>query len=585
MRVVLDAPAQAEPLDKRAVLCRQLRFIRPDTDDEVAIVSGYSSSYDGGQGTFVWNSQSTTSIDEGIVFGSGPLGRWRRVWDQRTVNVNWFGVDRTGVLDVTIQMRRAIAACPVGGIVQLGNGTHSVTSQLTCSAHMTIQGMMAGSGGGTHSISTLIRYDGPTNLAVTASIIAMKGGSTLKDLRVGISAGRRMYAGIGFNGPETITTPTAVLFERVGVEGFAGTPSASGSMDYGWTIGVSGSTGNFENIIWERCQVLQTMRAGVLVQTGQPFNLEMRHMVFANYGLTSGLFPGSGSFSFGTAVQWSSNSEPVFGALTMNNPVFSYVAEAINFRYVCNFMSIRDADAEGLLRLITKELSGLSVDTGPINVVGGRYVPTALGTPAYRQDGTVHIPAEDHRFIVNRWGSPLNMVGVNMSVGAGAFSGSRNLHIEVGDNTPVNLTGCSFDTPDPVRRLNTFDLPNGGTHVHGCRYWTTGSYVTLRVPERDGSDCWPFLWVHTGTSRTGSVTLPKTELGTGKSFVGGGFTDYDVWMHPVGHTGSPPDGAFRTHVRSGSLKTTSFDALFDEAPGVGNTVTFNVRIGLRSLWP
>lgn len=65
-----------------------------------AILLGYYTPGDGGGGTFYWDNTSTATANNGTIFAvTGVVtGRWLRDYQNRTVDVKWFGAKNTGVV-------------------------------------------------------------------------------------------------------------------------------------------------------------------------------------------------------------------------------------------------------------------------------------------------------------------------------------------------------------------------------------------------------------------------------------------------------------------------------------------------------
>ncbi len=62
------------------------------TSNGSAFVRGKSTSGDGGEGVFLWDSSSTETPNEATIIESTVIttGRWKRVIEEK-VNVRWFG--------------------------------------------------------------------------------------------------------------------------------------------------------------------------------------------------------------------------------------------------------------------------------------------------------------------------------------------------------------------------------------------------------------------------------------------------------------------------------------------------------------
>lgn len=84
-------------------------FPVPTTDGLTMQVLGYSSEGDGGGGIFFWNASSTATADGATIVlptGYAGTGRWLRLFEG-TVNVLWWGADKTGTNDSSTAIQNA----------------------------------------------------------------------------------------------------------------------------------------------------------------------------------------------------------------------------------------------------------------------------------------------------------------------------------------------------------------------------------------------------------------------------------------------------------------------------------------------
>jgi hypothetical protein len=80
-------------------------------DNDVAIVSGYHKTADGGGGMFRWEADRIRGEDNGLIFKSAfaQQGRWVRMFDENSpVNVRWFGAVGDGKIDDHRVIQKAI---------------------------------------------------------------------------------------------------------------------------------------------------------------------------------------------------------------------------------------------------------------------------------------------------------------------------------------------------------------------------------------------------------------------------------------------------------------------------------------------
>lgn len=97
---------------------------------EACELLGYSAAGDGGGGTFYWSLGDSTPANGGTIAGSSFLGRWRRLMDDNTVNVRWFGAKGNGTGDDTAAIHAAMDFAMANSIrnIYLPPGTYRASS-------------------------------------------------------------------------------------------------------------------------------------------------------------------------------------------------------------------------------------------------------------------------------------------------------------------------------------------------------------------------------------------------------------------------------------------------------------------------
>jgi hypothetical protein len=98
------------------------------------VALGFWSRGDGGGGLFQWDSTSAAADDSGLVIQptGGTTGRWKRVYDRETVNVNWFGATNTS--DLAAQINAASAALGAPGTIVVSPGNYTLSGQVILQA-------------------------------------------------------------------------------------------------------------------------------------------------------------------------------------------------------------------------------------------------------------------------------------------------------------------------------------------------------------------------------------------------------------------------------------------------------------------
>lgn len=116
-------------------------FPVPTTDGLTMQVLGYSSEGDGGGGTFFWNASSTATSDGATVVlptGYTGTGRWIRQF-QGSVNILWWGADKTGATDSSTAIQNAHNYAVANGYLSVyfpPNSTYLINSTITWSMNV-----------------------------------------------------------------------------------------------------------------------------------------------------------------------------------------------------------------------------------------------------------------------------------------------------------------------------------------------------------------------------------------------------------------------------------------------------------------
>lgn len=121
------------------------------SESDVAIVDGYHTAGDGGGGTFHWNATATEPDDNGLTFKPASLsgaGRWKRLFDEGSLNVRWFGAHGDNSHDDTDVVQKLIestqTSIPVGGVIYFPPGQYKIEKQLVLKSRHNIRLLGAG---------------------------------------------------------------------------------------------------------------------------------------------------------------------------------------------------------------------------------------------------------------------------------------------------------------------------------------------------------------------------------------------------------------------------------------------------------
>lgn len=109
-----------------------LRTLTGSVDGEVIAVDGFWTPGDGGGGLFFWDAASATADNLGLVVQPTgvPVGRWKRILNNQTVSVKWFGAKGDGGTDDTASITATLNA-GTNYKIWFPLGIYRITSALT----------------------------------------------------------------------------------------------------------------------------------------------------------------------------------------------------------------------------------------------------------------------------------------------------------------------------------------------------------------------------------------------------------------------------------------------------------------------
>lgn len=163
----------------------------PITDNQHIILHGYAEPGDGGWGIFYpTNTVAGTNTWSRIATATNGWSM-DRLWDRQTINVLWFGADRTGSDDAAPKIQAAIdfAEANGGGTVFCPDGTYRLASSIVINGSSVVLG-----GGG----STTFLVDHTSNYALSilgASTASHITGVHVRNIRI-VDAGSKLQRGI-----------------------------------------------------------------------------------------------------------------------------------------------------------------------------------------------------------------------------------------------------------------------------------------------------------------------------------------------------------------------------------------------------
>jgi hypothetical protein len=565
---------------------------------DVVQARGRTTVNDGGQGYFAWDDSATH--DGGLVFG-----KWKRLWDQRTIKTEWFGLDKTGATDIRAPLQAILDASTSqpGVTVELGfSSNYVISGALRLNTRMDLKGASAE---GTVFGGTAITYVGPTDYRGTGSMLDCRtSGFKVRDIQLNVAVGRRLTSIVGYNASgltqgyfENVVASCYSFNGNIGWYPPASGSNVTGSADFGYLIG-SGSVGNSDCLHVNRGFVYSPTRAAfAFAANGQPYNMVFDHVRCHNYiGVwqsASKTWADGQPGAYGALFEQLESG--VYGGISVRDMEVEYYGTLFkNFTSTFPTIVIDKLECEVMKKMwYTPGFSGGSTNA---TWQGGRFDTTGLGLPTYLLDGTLEHSASDKRVIYDIGGTNHTLLGCHVGDITPHLTDEATT-FQVGANGSLTMIGCTIPNGvDPVRQIalvNNDGMSNSGVYIQGCKALASGSVSSLGpivrpIPDRNGCVNADGLITISDTTTTGSVALTQDEWGNGGAGNDGAVGPrYLVLLTPVSSSGVPPRTAFNAYVPNASVGRNGFDVVLDTAPGSGRSVTFMYslrpnRTGVRS---
>ena len=482
MRVIIDAPDRPDPLNKRVVLCSQLNRLRATDDGENVIVSGYSSSLDGGQGTFVWDVVSTAAADQGLVFGTGAAGRWRRVYSG-PIRQRWFGAKGDDSTDDTVAIKRWIGSILTDGQGIWDPGTYRISSTLNVRTH----GIRLLNPSSTNPFANdvLIKWDSPNSSSFAINMCGLR--QTIEGVSITAAAGRHLHGGINCGSVSGSTVLYNVVRNcSVGVGPAVGEPT----LDYGFGVGIWSEGGilvTFEQSFsrFENCQAHNFELAGFriegcansidttidrcLILNGLGISGSRRWVSASNAGITGleSVHPyGVGIWCAGTA-SGGLGFNPIALRVTDVNFLFCETALFIDGIQMYSVM-LDGGDTEGIKKLLRAHWSTSNIGAVmSLRGGGGRFTIEAYLRSLGPANNGLGYPASDTRWLdVIGYGVHMDSMGVSCPVN---LTSSMRVFSEAGSLVCTNCTLPSTAPFDPGTDVWSFGCWGGAAGL-GSRH-------------------------------------------------------------------------------------------------------------------
>lgn len=580
-----------------AVYCESLAERAGDEGGQVIATIGYDTRSDGGGGVFYWDATSTTSADNGLIFGSLAQGRWRRIYNGE-VHLKWFGAKGDGTTDDTAAWQAFLSAIPEQGRGYVARGTYLITSALyVTTAEITV----IGEGSALTGNGAKLMWDGEST---TEFAVNLNGyGQTFDGISIGVQGTTRALLG-GYN----LGSRLGSLNSRCSVKNcMISASSAVGQSTI--TIGVAVSYGNttsgnqdfhrFENV-----QMLNCLEdAAHLSGSGNAINTIFERCTFSNY-MGVGPSPGVDAQRMYVERGMSDNETHPYGRGINHVAGNSFVVRDCNFSYietwikitgdVCNYVTIDGVDSEHCKKAMYISQSNALANYSMRNT---RAIADKADMRSLGPDGT------DGEGYLD---SDVQFIQVS---GPGILLDTCN--ITLADNNIAKIDGCIFvsGSGGGLVALNCM-LPSHEPFANGTNVTSWKNYGSRGLGVQgpagkvlDGNyyvgDAERVPTHFDSTQRFAEVVMPATASGgvaydqqtsrrntRGTVNVADGNTtasvvfsvagevdaNYVVRFSPISISGSPAAGAYNAIATS--KLTTGFLCTVPTAPGVGNSVTF-----------
>jgi hypothetical protein len=524
--------------------------LRPD---EIVTTIGFAAAGDCGGGTFRFASGVSAGAD-GYTKINGPNGQYQMLWPGNDIDARCFGLkaDDSGAKTANVAaIAAAFAALPaLGGRVRLPTGSIFIDAVIPVPAGMTLSGE---SGTPSGPPSTFIIYSGNSGRD-SITVLSPKAYSVIESLGVRSNLGQ-IHSLIGFDGVGlSHITVRDVVLDCFGYRDAA-------EADYGVSVNtLMDAPGNMDYFRFERVSILNP-RVGMCKMGGrgaQPYGNVWDDCLFyqGRGNLVLG-YPGHTPYGKGFV------SENNQCCITLNRPAIGSVGVFISGPALEATFNINHCDSEYVKRLY-KGAGAWNGGTKPLTIEGGRFEMAAYpGVAAYDETGVELVAAADENFIVADTASPVVCRGACFS-NSGSTS---NFRISMVFGGPVILDGCTFPNMTPVSRsssaLGTETV--GGTYIRGCRGFPIASAVQ-KIADRWGCENAEMTATVSGAATSQALTFALSEA----------TSDYTAIVAYVSETGTPAGGSRVGWATSRS--TTGLTVNVGTPPGIGNTVTFAVKL-------
>lgn len=219
----------ATPIQANTVALLTAMPLTAVANGQIIALGGYYANGDGGGGVVEYNSGSSATVDNGIVFATSGAGRFIRLYSG-AVNARWFGAKADASTDDTNALQSAINSVYAlgGGEIYFPPGNYRVTGALTCHQGMIFAGAgQANPAAQTTPIATIFTH-APGSSTTSDFLTLSTDPATpsvaynmieIRDLRIvgGAGAGHSRD-GIYLNGAQArLTNVQVTAFERYGL--------------------------------------------------------------------------------------------------------------------------------------------------------------------------------------------------------------------------------------------------------------------------------------------------------------------------------------------------------------------------------
>lgn len=432
--------------------------------NDAVTVLGYYSAGDGGNGIFRYDSGSATTDNGGTVIApSSGSGRWLRVYDT-SLNLLWFGADRTGATSCTAALNAALALiAPVnGGIIFCPQGSYLFSTKPNAiDGGVTLQGEGMGR---TVLIRGYAEADATRGfIDMTCSSGRSNAGGGLSNLQISLGAGTSGGSAINIESSSTVGNGLLTI-QEVNVSG-------AGSCNYSLRLDGSAKTASPQGV--RTVTVLNSYFFQADIQG--IYAKSVNHLSIVNTGVfATGANPNAGLVVDGTVASPTNNviASMEFCSTVSLAPTGTCNAihvESTNANQLTVTGSLTNAIAKGPFTTLTGSCPTLTlIRPGSVALGGNLAANGAPGAYSIESKGAVAGYVEQSSTVkVGTIGVPYLVVCANLLTFSFTLSTGKLFHLSTGGGASALVFADYKQTTitivaDPSSEFQASSTPSAG---------------------------------------------------------------------------------------------------------------------------